>query len=241
MTASVRLRLRPQKRPSLGVRSPESADVAGLRSAYLAHGGEFYGYARRHLGDATLAEEAVQETFLRAWRARKRFDPSVKTMRGWLLAIERRVVLEIARARSRRTTDPMPIDVPDPDDLEERPKVSWQVEEAIRRLPPEQRQVLVEVYYRGRTSSDVARALAISEGTVRSRLFHSLRALREVLEEMGWVDENVPGTPTSTTSPKPGRRFSPPHERTRPGAALDGPPKHAKRLAETSRPRGPCE
>src|ERR1700730_10446800 len=137
VTASVRLRLRPSKRPSLGVRPIESADVAGLRSAYLAHGGEFYGYARRHLGETNLAEEAVQETVLRAWRDRKRLAPSVGTMRGWLLAIERRVVLELARARSRRSTDPMPIDGPDPDDLEERITVSWQVEEAIRRLDPE--------------------------------------------------------------------------------------------------------
>ena len=48
-----------------------------VREAYAAHAGELYGFAVRSLGDAGLAEEAVQETFLRAWRAGERFDPQI--------------------------------------------------------------------------------------------------------------------------------------------------------------------
>lgn len=164
---------------------PESADEAGLRGAFQAHGGELYGYARRSLGDSGLAEEAVQETFARAWRARDRFDPSLGAMRSWLFAIERRIVIDIARSRALRATDPMPEDVSVPDDVEDA-MLSWQVEEAIRRLRPEHRQVLIEIYYRGRRSRELATELAVPEGTVRSRLFYALRALRLVLEEMGW-------------------------------------------------------
>jgi len=163
----------------------ESADEAGLRGAFQAHGGELYGYARRSLGDPGLAEEAVQETFVRAWRARDRFDPSLGAMRSWLFAIERRIVIDLARSRALRSTDPMPEDISTPDDVEDA-MVSWQVEEAIRRLRPEHRQVLVEVYYHGRRSRELATELAIPEGTVRSRLFYALRALRLVLDEMGW-------------------------------------------------------
>ena len=47
----------------------ESADAAGLRNAFLTHGVELYGYARRSLGDPAAAEDVVQETFVRAWRA----------------------------------------------------------------------------------------------------------------------------------------------------------------------------
>jgi RNA polymerase sigma-70 factor (ECF subfamily) len=171
----------------------ESADAGGLQAAFLAHGGELYGYARRRLSDRGLAEEAVQETFLRAWKARRRFDPSFGTTRGWLFAIERHVVIDLARARTRRPTDPLLSDLTDLDDHAERVVVSWQVEEAIRRLRPEQRRVLIEVYYRGRKSSEVARALAIPEGTVRSRLFYALKGLRLMLDDMGWQDEDAQG------------------------------------------------
>lgn len=163
----------------------ESADATGLRAAFLAHGGELYGYARRSLGDNGLAEDAVQETFIRAWRARERFDPELGTMRSWLFAIERRIVIDLARSRALRTTVPMPAEISIPDDVEDA-MVSWQVEEAVRRLRPEHRQVLTEVYYRGRKSREVAEELSIPEGTVRSRLFYALRALRLVLDEMGW-------------------------------------------------------
>jgi RNA polymerase sigma-70 factor, ECF subfamily len=163
----------------------ESADAEGLRAAFLSHGGELFGYARRALGDRGLAEDAVQETFIRAWRARDRFDPTLGTMRSWLFTIERRIVIDIARSRALRTTVPIADDVSIPDDVEGA-LVSWQVEEAIRRLRPEHRQVLVETYYRGRRSREVAQELSIPEGTVRSRLFYGLRALRLILDEMGW-------------------------------------------------------
>ena len=58
-----------------------------VREAYSAHGPELYGFAVRSLGDAGLAEEAVQETFLRAWRAGERFDPQIGSLRTWLFAI----------------------------------------------------------------------------------------------------------------------------------------------------------
>ena len=73
---------------------------------------------------------------------------------------------------------PCPRDLAELDDRAERVVVSWHLEEAIRRLRPEQRHVLVEIYYRGRRSSEVSAALDIPEGTVRSRLFYALKALR---------------------------------------------------------------
>jgi RNA polymerase sigma-70 factor (ECF subfamily) len=166
--------------------SPEAADEEGLRRAFLAHGGELYGYARRSLGDTGAAEDVVQETFVRAWRARDRFDTNLGTLRTWLFTIARRVVIDHARARAVRRADPLPPDVAVLDDAVEQAMVGWQVEEAIRRLRPEHRQVLVDTYYLGRSGRDVAEALGIPEGTVRSRLFYALRTLRLTMEEMGW-------------------------------------------------------
>lgn len=164
----------------------ESADERGLQGAFLAHGGELYGYARRSLGDAGAAEDVVQETFVRAWRARDRFDANLGTLRTWLFTIARRVVIDHARSRAVRQADPLPADLAVADDEMERAMMGWQVEEAIRRLRPEHREVLVETYYRGRSGRDVAETLGIPEGTVRSRLFYALRTLRLTLDEMGW-------------------------------------------------------
>jgi len=164
----------------------EAADEEGLRAAYLAHSGELYGYARRSLSDSGAAEEVVQETFIRAWRARERFDPELGTLRTWLFAIERRLVIDHARSRALRQTSPMPEDMAQVGDDIERALVGWQVEEAMRRLRPEHHQVLVETYYRGRSGREVAVELGIPEGTVRSRLFYALQSLRLTLDEMGW-------------------------------------------------------
>jgi RNA polymerase sigma-70 factor (ECF subfamily) len=164
----------------------EAADEGGLRAAFLAHSGVLYGYARRSLNDSGAAEEVVQETFIRAWRARDRFDPELGSLRTWLFAIERRIVIDHARSRALRQTSPLPPDIAQVGDDIEKALVGWQVEEALRRLRPEHRQVLVETYYRGRSGREVAIELGIPEGTVRSRLFYALQSLRLTLDEMGW-------------------------------------------------------
>ena len=169
-----------------GQRGAETADEDGLHEAFVAHGTELFGFARKALDDPGAAEEVVQETFVRAWRARHRFDPNLGTIRTWLFAIERNVVIDHARARAIRRTEPLHDDLAnDVDDLEGA-MVGWQVEEAVRRLREEHRQVLLETYYRGRSSRDVAAKFGIPEGTVRSRLFYALRSMRLMLEEMGW-------------------------------------------------------
>lgn len=66
--------------------------------------------------------------------------------------------------------------------------VSWQVEEALRKLSTDHRVVLVETYYRARPYGEVAAELGVPVGTVKSRVFYALRALRLALEELGWDD-----------------------------------------------------
>jgi RNA polymerase sigma-70 factor (ECF subfamily) len=64
--------------------------------------------------------------------------------------------------------------------------VSWQVEEALRRIGEQHRRVLVETYLRGRPYMEVANELGVPEGTIKSRVYYGLRALRNALEEMGY-------------------------------------------------------
>jgi RNA polymerase sigma-70 factor (ECF subfamily) len=170
-------------------------DESALRAAYGAHGPMLRNVAERILFDRSLAEEAVQETFLRAWKARTRFDPRLGSLEAWLVVICRRVAIDMARARRAR-----PSDATDPADLEsgldarsaaggedalESALRAWQIEEGLRRLRPEHRRALVEVYWRGRPAAEFAAEIGVPEGTVRSRCFYGLRALRLALEELG--------------------------------------------------------
>jgi RNA polymerase sigma-70 factor, ECF subfamily len=168
---------------------------AALRSAYEAHGAELYRFARRALGDRGQAEDAVQETFVRAWRASDRYDPSRASQRTWLFAILRNVVVDLLRARRRRPGladrdaegAPSP---PEPDAVSELDRVltSWEVEAALEAVGEDQRRVLVEVHWRGRPYAEVAAELGVPEGTVKSRVYYGLRAMRSALEAGGWRD-----------------------------------------------------
>jgi RNA polymerase sigma-70 factor (ECF subfamily) len=162
-------------------------DERDVREAYAAHASELYGFAVRSLGDAGLAEEAVQETFLRAWRAGDRFDPQIGSLRTWLFAILRNVVIDLGRARAARPAVAEEGVEPSVEPFDEA-LLSWQIEEAMRRIGEQHRRVLVETYYRGRPYAEVAEELGIPEGTVKSRVYYGLRALRVVLEEMGYED-----------------------------------------------------
>jgi RNA polymerase sigma-70 factor (ECF subfamily) len=167
---------------------------AALRAAYEAHGPELYRFARRALGDDGQAEDAVQEAFVRAWRASDRYDPARASQRTWLFAILRNVVIDQVRARRIRpavaATDPA-LEQADGgrDDAIEQALIGWQVEAALAALAEEQRWVLIEVHWRGRPYAEVAADLGIPEGTVKSRVYYGLRAMRTALEDGGWRDD----------------------------------------------------
>src|SRR6201992_3857213 len=113
-----------------------------VREAYAAHAGELFGFASRSLGDAGLAEEAAQETFLRGWRAGNRFDPQIGSLRTWLFAILRNVVIDLGRARAARpavSDEGIEASVEPFDDA----LLSWQIEEAMRQIGDQHRRVLV--------------------------------------------------------------------------------------------------
>ena len=157
-----------------------------VREAYAAHSGELYGFAVRSLGDSGLAEEAVQETFLRAWKAGERYDPEIGSLRTWLFAILRNVVIDMGRARaSRPRLGPEQGIEPSVEPLEQA-LLAWQVEEAMRRIGEDHRQVLLETHFKARPYAEVAEELGVPEGTIKSRVYYGLKALRVALEEIGY-------------------------------------------------------
>jgi RNA polymerase sigma-70 factor, ECF subfamily len=167
---------------------PGLSSEADLRAAYAAHGAELYRYALRQLGDEGAAQDVVQEVFLRAWRRADTFDPSVASLRVWLFAIARNLVVDEVRRVAVRPWRRGLTDTPPegPVDGADRAVVdSWLVEEALRRIRPEHREAIVQTYLRGRPYAEVAAELGIPIGTVRSRVFYGLKALRLTMDEMG--------------------------------------------------------
>jgi RNA polymerase sigma-70 factor, ECF subfamily len=137
-------------------------------------------------GDHSRSEDLVQETLLRAWRQRSVLDRPPAAVRAWLFTVSRNLLID--EWRSRRSRSELSVaDVPerDPDDRTDALLQAWVVEEAVTKLSPDHRAVLLECYYRGRPVAEAARQLGIPEGTVKSRTHYALRALRLALEEMG--------------------------------------------------------
>jgi RNA polymerase sigma-70 factor, ECF subfamily len=157
-----------------------------LRALFHAHAGPLLRYVQRLLGgDRPQAEDIVQETLLRAWRQGDGLDRS--RSRQWLFAVARNLVVDrerALRARPREVSDAPLAQIAAPDELE-RALLAWQVADAIMALKPAHRAVLVEVYYRDRTVAEAARVLGIAEGTVKSRTYFALKALRRTLEDRG--------------------------------------------------------
>jgi len=148
-------------------------------------------FLARRLADASEAEDVAQETFLRAYDRIAQYDPS-RPFGTWLFAIVRNVVIDVSRARAVRpplaagvTTD----DLGALDDEVEQILTAWQVEEALRMLSTEHQRALLEVHYKGRPYDEVARELGVPVGTVKSRVYYALKAMRLALDELGWSDD----------------------------------------------------
>lgn len=158
----------------------ERADLrtdAGVRRAWLAYGPELRRYATAQLRDTNRAEDLVQETFLRAWRNGERFDPARGTVRGWLFAILRNLLIDAARARAARPrVANADADAVAPDEIDARLS-ALMIAKALQQLTDEHREVVVASYLHDQPHREIAASLRVPIGTVRSRLFYARRAL----------------------------------------------------------------
>ncbi|KAA2253612.1 sigma-70 family RNA polymerase sigma factor [Solihabitans fulvus] len=148
--------------------------------------GPLLGYVLRSVGgDYQYAEDIVQETLLRAWRHSDSLTPELAG--PWLYTVARNLVVSGYRRKGARVAEvPMePADLPPVSDEVDKVLRNWQVAEAMRALSVEHRTVVVELFYRRRTVAEAATVLGIPVGTVKSRSYYALRALRGALEERG--------------------------------------------------------
>ena len=170
------------------MRTRRDGGESGLRALYDAHALALLGYALRLCdGDRARAEDLVQETLVRAWRHLDVLDPSAAPVRPWLFTVAQHLAIDAYRARRARPPevgDAALASVPGLDELEGTLD-RIVVVDALGALSPEHRAVIVETYYRGRTVADAARVLGIPPGTVKSRCYYALRALKLALAERG--------------------------------------------------------
>ena len=166
------------------------SDEQALGELYDRFGRVAYGLALKILRDPALAEDAVQEAFLQVWRGAGGYRPERGKASTWLLTfVHRRAVDLVRREEKRRTVPAEPVpDPPAPGADEAAVATSRRevVQEALRQLPPEQREPIELAYFGGLTQSELAERLDQPLGTIKSRMFTGLQRLRVLLVEAGY-------------------------------------------------------
>jgi RNA polymerase sigma-70 factor (ECF subfamily) len=182
--------------PPLGHLSDEAllalvarSDDEALAALYDRYGRAAYALAVRILRDPALAQDAVQDGFLAAWRTAPSFDPRRGTASTWLLTLVHRRAVDVVRREERRRSSPLDdAPVASGDATDEAAEVREQrarVQSALGALTPVEREALELAYYGGLSQSEIAERLGVPLGTVKSRMFAGLARLREALGEAG--------------------------------------------------------
>jgi RNA polymerase sigma-70 factor (ECF subfamily) len=138
-------------------------------------------YATQLTRDRAAAEDVVQEALVRAWRHPDSLVNGKGSVRGWLLTVVRNIVTDQVRARNARPTEVAegPVETAVEQDHADQVVNSMVVVDALSTLSAEHREVLEQIYLLGSTVAEAAKALGIPPGTVKSRSYYALRALRE--------------------------------------------------------------
>ncbi|GAA1915975.1 sigma-70 family RNA polymerase sigma factor [Microbacterium aoyamense] len=150
--------------------------------AFDDHASALLGFAVNALRDRHVAEDCLQEIFLRAWRARERFDSDRATERTWLFAIARNVIADALRARARMPRIGGEDELQNLRSADADPLERLRIVEALARLSSAHREAVVAVHLHGRSYQELADATGVPVATWRTRAFHALRAMRGYLE-----------------------------------------------------------
>jgi RNA polymerase sigma factor (sigma-70 family) len=162
-----------------------AGDPDTIRVVYQTYGRLVYSVAYKVLGDAGLAEDAAQQTFVQAWRAASSFDPARK-LGPWLATIASRAAIDVYRhERRHRNLDDIdsaadPALTTAPPSAEQIYDV-WEVRRAIDKMPEPERELIRLQHYRELTHAEIAEQLAVPVGTVKSRSFRAHRRLAGLL------------------------------------------------------------
>ncbi|MFY2860155.1 sigma-70 family RNA polymerase sigma factor [Mycobacterium sp. THU-M104] len=166
-----------------------AAEAAVMKAIYDEHAAVLWRYALRLTGDASHAEDVVQETLLRAWQHPEIIGDAERSSRAWMFTVARNMIIDDRRsARSRHVVGSTDEDGAPEQSTPDEVNAALDrllIAEAMAQLSAEHRAVIDRSYYRGWTTAQIAADLQIAEGTVKSRLHYAVRALRLTLQELG--------------------------------------------------------
>ena len=165
-----------------------------LAEIYRRHASGLLGLARRLLCDARLAEDVVQEVFVRLWNRPERFDPDRGSLRSFLAAETHGRAVDLLRAEeARRRREQKEADTLPPASVLEHEIVEAsladRVREAVAALPESERAAVDLAYFGGFTYREVARRLGEPEGTVKSRIRKALQRLADELIDVSDTED----------------------------------------------------
>jgi RNA polymerase sigma-70 factor (ECF subfamily) len=165
------------------------ADETALAALYDRYAGLVVTVALRVVGDREVAEEILQDTFLRCWNGAETYQPSRGHVAGWLMGIARNRAIDVLRSRQHKARQRERIALPDADDPHqpgnpdetESVVLRHTVATALATLPLNQRQVIELAYYGGLSQTEIAQRLGEPLGTVKSRTRTAMDRLRVLL------------------------------------------------------------
>lgn len=158
-------------------------DEAALRTLYRRYGRPIYGIGVRYLDDPDLAQDLVQDVFLKLWRRAETYARDKGAFSSWVFTIARRSAIDLQRRRARRSALPLE-EAPEPgvdDEVWQQLAEDWLVVDALLAMDPNLREPLLLAYYRGMTQREIADHLGVPLGTVKSRMSRGLARLGEIM------------------------------------------------------------
>ncbi len=171
--------------------SSTGADERLIRELYDRYAPALLGYVSGLVnGDRQRAEDVVQETLLRAWRHPEVLTDGTRTPRAWLFTVARNIVIDSHRARGSRPAEVLDDNAGDSvsdDGGIDQALLRYELLDALEALSAAHRDVLVLVFYEGRSMGEVAALLGVPEGTVKSRCHYAMRSLKVQCQERGLV------------------------------------------------------
>ena len=165
------------------IRRVAEGDDRALSELYDRYSRPIYATGIRVLGDASLAEELVQDAFTSVWRAAGSFDPGRASFTTWLYRITRNRAVDLNRRRRVRPVsageEPL-LNVsggPEPEGGVD----GWDVARALSRIPDEHREVLTLAYFEGLSQREISHRIGVPLGTIKSRSTAALKRLHRSL------------------------------------------------------------
>ena len=162
-------------------------DEAAFERLYVATRAKLYGVVLRILRRQDLAEEVIQETYVKVWNSAGQFNPAVSSPITWMAAIARNRAIDVVRKRGESSIEEEPeamdvaAETPDPLARREMSEELKRLLECVGRLEPDRQKLVLLAYYNGWSREQLAEKFAAPVNTVKTWLRRSMLDIRECL------------------------------------------------------------